>query len=271
MQFIFFLVPFLGIVINTYQAVSLLEAKAKSLEESQNHLQTIFKALSHDLANPMTTINYVASIAEVKNQLNESQLKKLVKSNKSLIEMFNHLKRIAFISGGKQPLVKNKFNFNDFLFDCYISFKELCVQKNIELIYDSKIQKDVLVDLDAQVFRYQVLQNLITNAIKFSYQNSQILIKTDFDENGGIMVQVCDRGQGIPTDKLTQIFSWQSATSTTGTSGEKGTGLGLPLVKRFTELMQLEIAVSSRFIENNNTNHGTEMTIKIPKSLIIHS
>ncbi len=268
LQFIFFIVPFIGIVMNAYQAVTLLEAKAKSIEESQNHLQTIFRALSHDLANPMTTINYIASIAEMKNQLTDSQLKKLVKSNKQLVDMFNHLKRIAFVSGGKQALETQTFQLNEFLKECSTHFKELCAQKNIELILDSKLPETLTVNLDLQVFRYQILQNLITNAIKFSFPNSQIHLKTGLDQNGQVYVQVCDQGQGIREEKLNQIFSWNTAASSIGTQGEKGTGLGLPLVKRFTELMQIEFNVQSRSIEVNTLHHGTEMILILPEHAV---
>lgn len=271
LQFIFFLVPFIGIVMNTFQAVNQLEMKAKSLEDSQNHLQTIFKALSHDLANPMTTINYIASIAEIKNELNESQMKKLVKSNKQLIENFNHLKRIAFISGGKQALDIQPLSINEFMTECYTHFKELCAQKNIDLVFDSNLPHSTVINLDFKVFRYQIMQNLITNAIKFSFPQSQIQIKSGIHQNGQIFISVCDTGQGIPEEKIQQPFSWNKATSSVGTQGEKGTGLGLSLVKRFAELMQIQINVESRTMEIDSQNHGTEMILIFPKNIISYN
>ena len=204
----------------------------------------------------------------MKNQLTDSQLKKLVKSNKQLVDMFNHLKRIAFVSGGKQALETQTFQLNEFLKECSTHFKELCAQKNIELILDSKLPETLTVNLDLQVFRYQILQNLITNAIKFSFPNSQIHLKTGLDQNGQVYVQVCDQGQGIREEKLNQIFSWNTAASSIGTQGEKGTGLSLPLVKRFTELMQIEFNVQSRSIEVNTLHHGTEMILILPEHAV---
>lgn len=80
-----------------------------------------------------------------------------------------------------------------------------------------------------------VLRNLITNAIKFSYADSEIKISAS--KNAGLtQVTVSDTGVGIAKDRVDRIFDLDQLTSTAGTKGEEGTGLGLNLCKEMVEL-----------------------------------
>ena len=80
-----------------------------------------------------------------------------------------------------------------------------------------------------------VLRNLITNAIKFSHADSEIIISAG--KNAGLtQVTVSDRGVGIAKDRIDRMFDLDQLTSTAGTKGEEGTGLGLNLCKEMVEL-----------------------------------
>ena len=77
----------------------------------------------------------------------------------------------------------------------------------------------------------QVLNNLISNAVKYSFPDSEIEISLSrTDDNAIIAVQ--DRGQGIPADQLDRLFQWFGRTRTKGTAGEKSTGLRLAIAHK---------------------------------------
>ncbi len=80
-----------------------------------------------------------------------------------------------------------------------------------------------------------VLRNLVSNAIKFSHENTSVVLSTEETEEG-IVIQVADTGVGIPDTKIQGLFAKKgTVVSTIGTSGEKGTGLGLIICKELIE------------------------------------
>jgi signal transduction histidine kinase len=90
----------------------------------------------------------------------------------------------------------------------------------------------------------QVLNNLISNAIKYSYPNTTIRIEV-LRQGDFVVTKVIDQGQGIPADELPHVFKPFQKASTKPTAGEKSTGLGLAIVKKIIEGHQGEIGVES--------------------------
>jgi len=91
----------------------------------------------------------------------------------------------------------------------------------------------------------QVLNNLISNAIKFSEPGTRVEV-TVSRENGSVAVAVADQGQGIPADELDRLFQPFSCTSVRSTAGEKSTGLGLAIARRIIEAHRGRIWAESR-------------------------
>jgi signal transduction histidine kinase len=89
-----------------------------------------------------------------------------------------------------------------------------------------------------------VLNNLISNAIKYSHSDTTIRIEV-FKEKSFVVTRVIDQGQGIPENELPHVFKPFQKASTKPTAGEKSTGLGLAIVKRIIEGHQGEIGVKS--------------------------
>jgi signal transduction histidine kinase len=90
----------------------------------------------------------------------------------------------------------------------------------------------------------QVLNNLLTNAVKFSYNGNRVYVTITAKEKT-VRVEVHDEGVGIPPDKTEIIFQPFGKAASTGTSGEKSTGLGLFIVKNIIEGHNGTIAVQS--------------------------
>lgn len=103
----------------------------------------------------------------------------------------------------------------------------------------------------------QVLNNLIGNAIKYSYPDSEVTIKI-FKEDNQIITQVIDQGQGIPKEELENVFLMFQKTSTKPTAGESSHGLGLAIVKKIVEGHEGQIAVK------NNQGNGSTFYYSLP-------
>jgi signal transduction histidine kinase len=101
------------------------------------------------------------------------------------------------------------------------------------------------VDFDKNKIE-QLLNNLISNAIKYSYPNTEINIEVK-REGEFVLTKVIDQGQGIPEDELPDIFKAFQRASTKPTAGEKSTGLGLAIAKKIVEGHKGEIWVESKF------------------------
>ena len=124
----------------------------------------------------------------------------------------------------------------------------------------SLINEDIRIMVDPQHLRI-ILQNCLQNSIKFSNPNSQIkLWNSENPEDGLINLHIKDEGIGIPKNKLKEIFSnLVQIKSTEGTHKEKGTGLGLLLVRQFTEKNK------GKFDIQSIPNEGTEIILSFEK------
>jgi len=104
--------------------------------------------------------------------------------------------------------------------------------KRIKIESDFEMSDQILSFDDGKI--EQVLNNLIGNAIKYSYPDSTILVKV-LKENNQIVTQVIDQGQGISEKEIEGVFYPFKKTSTRPTGGETSHGLGLAIVKRIIE------------------------------------
>ena len=102
------------------------------------------------------------------------------------------------------------------------------------------------------------MQNLISNAIKFSHPNSRVEI-TLYPHNNEVVISVIDHGRGISAEQLATIFTPFSSIDNRGTAGERGTGLGLAITKRIIEAHQGRIHVESE------VGKGSAFVITLPR------
>jgi signal transduction histidine kinase len=115
-----------------------------------------------------------------------------------------------------------------------------------------RVQKDII--------KIQVINNLISNAIKLSKEYSKIHISL-IQQAESIELIVEDQGIGMSENYLASLFEESGANSRRGTAGEHGTGFGMPILKKFMDLYGGHIKVSSRCISVHPDNHGTKVVL----------
>ncbi|MCB0369128.1 MAG: sensor histidine kinase, partial [Bdellovibrionales bacterium] len=143
-------------------------------------------------------------------------------------------------------------------------------KKEVTVLFDNHLEgKDSLIQVDKEIFIFQVISNFLTNAAKFSTPGSKVLISLLKTATNDTLITIRDWGTGIEKGKISKLFSWNEKTSTIGTKGEKGTGLGLPLANKFIQDMGGDLKIESH-LANQTTpeKQGTLITIMFPHDSI---
>jgi signal transduction histidine kinase len=132
--------------------------------------------------------------------------------------------------------IKELFENIESLYKIQLQTKLIKIENNI----DEKIQVSADINMLSTVVR-----NLLLNAIKFSYPESLIILKSCIQDKS-VRIEVTDIGTGIDDDRLRNIFKLEHTQSIPGTNDEKGSGLGLILCKEFIELNGGKIWIESK-------------------------
>lgn len=136
-------------------------------------------------------------------------------------------------------------------------------------IQDKKLQvlsnvPEVNVAADSRALTNSVIGNILSNAIKFSHQGGLIEINA-LEEDDMVCITIQDHGIGMPAKTLTHLFDVTKSHSRPGTAGEKGTGFGMPLMRKFVTMFGGTVDVETREAENHPEDHGTAFIIRLKK------
>jgi len=236
------------------------------LQELNNQKNEFLGMAAHDLRNPIAVIQNSSSVlmrysSENLSEKQKEFLKKIYDTSKFMLELLNNLLDISKIESGKLELEVTKNHYPDFIRKNIEFNRFFATEKGI--LIDLVLSDDIpLVDCDKNKIE-QVLNNLISNAIKYSHPNTTIRIEV-LMENSFVVTKVIDQGQGIPANELPHVFKPFQKASTKPTAGEKSTGLGLAIVKKIVEGHQGIIGVESE------VGKGSTFFFKLPLRDIKH-
>lgn len=239
-----------------------LNAKYKQMESLAAEKARLFRIVIHDLSNPITSlINYLAFLK--RPELDTEQKNKVVNQayeiSNGMVNIINQVRMLEGSKSGKIDLSKEVINLEEAFNIVDLIFRSQYDRKGVVLEIDSP-KEEILFHGNKDLFIHTVLNNLISNSLKFSLPGS--VVKLTYNIIGDrLQIMVIDQGKGIRHEQLSSIFSMDKPTTSQGTAGEQGTGFGMPLVKSYIDEVDGLIRIQSKSIEEDEQNHGTRVEL----------
>ncbi len=242
-----------------------LKIKNETITAQTKQRQTLLHILCHDLTNPSGaakgSIDMVTDICNV-DEKTSSYLRTAKTGLTQSLKIIDLTRKLLALDEKKLTLKLEEISLAYLLNLSLETVGAHFEAKGIKLQINVPENLDIRVDPISCV--NSVINNLLTNAAKFSDTDSKVIVHAEaFDEFITLTIQ--DFGIGMPQNILEQIFDPSAKTNRAGTQGEIGTGFGMPLVKRFIEAYGGNIQVTSTDIKKNNTESGTTVILHFPR------
>jgi len=242
------------------QQKDILELAFKELEVADKEKDRILRAVAHDLRNPIGGIASLTSLMLMDEMDTErKELIELIQSatNNSL-ELINEILEVTG-NTSLNPNKKQLVDINTLLSNSIELLRFKAAEKNQQIMLEMLETPEELFISREKIWR--VMSNLISNAIKFSPQGSDIYVKV-VNEDDNIRISVNDHGIGIPDNIKNQVFNMFTPAKRVGTAGEPSFGLGLSISKQIIESHGGEIWFESE------PGEGTTFYIRLKKKAV---
>lgn len=239
------------VIVDDITEIETQKIKFEELNEQKNKLLGM---AAHDLRNPISVVNMYSSF--ILEDLTDQQsqyadfVKEINNASKFMLTLLSDILDLSKIEAGNLDLEIKEHDYKAFL--------EHNIKLNLVIAEKKKISIGLEYAVDLNVIKFdkykleQVLNNLIGNAIKYSYPETRITVKVSAPHTGKILTEIMDEGQGIPAEELENIFVEFNKSSVRSTGGEKSTGLGLAISKRIIEGHGGKISVMSEVKKGSN-------------------
>ncbi len=232
--------------------------KNKLLSQVEELKTNFISMMSHDLKTPIARIQGMTDVILSDQVALSSQQREAVDTIKhsadDLLKFINSILNYGRIESEGVRLNLQSKDLNNILNEVIRKHEFLAKLKRIQI--NPELEPLFPVPVDPDLMR-QVLSNLVENAIKYSPEDTYIRVLSG-EQDGKVVIQVIDQGQGIPQDELNNIFMKFFRSKNAKSSPIKGSGLGLYLAKYFTELHHGKIFVESSY------GQGSTFTVELP-------
>jgi len=249
---------------NTKGSLSLLTQHNKQLQSSLDELERvnknylrIMRVMAHDLRNPLSGITGLASMLMAEDEFSEDNkymLKLIETTGLHSMEMISELLKSG-LEDDNELLIKQQVDLPAMLYDSVELLQFRAKEKQQKIVFEHD-QLPIFAEANYEKI-WRVINNLIVNAIKFSYTGG--VIKVDIKAvNNSVLISVADNGIGIAPEQKEIVFEMFTPAKRAGTDGEQPFGLGLSISKKIIELHNGKI-----WFEDNAGN-GTIFYIQLP-------
>ncbi|MEM8765090.1 MAG: tetratricopeptide repeat protein [Bacteroidota bacterium] len=236
----FLLLVIIGVVYNRYQLKTRANAKLKALDTLKTNF---FTNISHEFRTPLTLI--LSPLQELMGKKNDKEtahaLSIIHRNAKVLTNLTNQLLDLSKLEAGKLSLTVTEGDLKSVLKVVCASFESLAVAHNVEFIRDLKDAPEQAYFDEDKV--QKVLNNLLSNAFKFTSKEGKVMIRA-FQDQQGVSIAIQDTGNGISQEDQKLIFK-RFHQNQTNAPDAAGTGVGLTLSKELALLHHGDIMVQS--------------------------
>ncbi|GAB3984941.1 hypothetical protein GCM10028806_60750 [Spirosoma terrae] len=239
-----------------------LYKKNLQLSDAYREIENLISVIAHDLKSPLSTLSFVFSFLPMTGPLNDEQTENIEYGQKTIKRGLNLIDSIVYFNRlitSNQPVNRENIELADLIHVIVDGFTAQAYQKDIKLHVQHAGHPVILYTDPESLVR--ILDNLISNALKFSPFGRNVYVQTDMREQG-LVIAVRDEGPGISTEDQEKLFKRFQRLSAQPTNNESTSGLGLSIVKALTEKLGATIEVDS------TENVGTTFKLVFPAEYV---
>jgi signal transduction histidine kinase len=240
--------------------------EARERAETANKAKSIFLAnMSHELRTPLNAVIGFADVMRketfgpIGNDRYRQYLADISHSSEHLLEVINDLLDFSKIEAGKLEVVIEDVDLADLLQSVAGMLRPQADQRKVALEYEPPAGTPI-VRADSYRLR-QILLNLLSNAVKFTQASGRVTLSATRRETGELSISIADTGIGMSATDLTAALEPFQQVDQGLARRYEGTGLGLPLARRLSELLGAKLALTSE------VGKGTEAVVTFPPEL----
>ncbi|MBC7537955.1 MAG: HAMP domain-containing histidine kinase [Bacteriovorax sp.] len=253
------------VAVFTVTAIRINNERNEELNKSKELTENLLRILCHDISNPLTIIRASSKHLNIEDKpQNPRSADRIRRASEDIYRITESVGSWIAHKDGKILLQVQKIKINDLIDHILFSFEDSLTNKELKINFNvENYNQEILGDRTA-IF-YQIINNIISNAIKFSYANSTIDISF-FSQEHFLVILIRDYGVGIKEEMIEKVFSPYDITTSKGTRNERGTGFGLPIVATVTDRLNGKISIEN-MTNLTNGERGTCVKLLLPKAM----
>jgi signal transduction histidine kinase/tetratricopeptide (TPR) repeat protein len=236
-----------------------IESINKTLVELNEEKNDLIGIVAHDLKSPLNQISGMLEIMKLttKDQSAEQQsyTTQIDRATKRLKNMVTKILDVSAIESKTLNVTLEKINVAELLDEIVNRFNDMAAKKNI--VIKKEFEPGISSIESDQGYVSEVLENLMSNAVKYSPLGKQIMVKLS-QQNGFVRMEFIDQGQGISQKDLKHLFGKYHKLSARPTAGEDSTGLGLSIVKKYV------LALNGKVWCASEEGKGSDFIVELP-------
>lgn len=247
-----------GLLVEAFNRMS------RSLSQLEGMRRSFISSVSHELKTPMTTMSgFVDGMLDgtIQKEDYPKYLEIVSDETKRLSRLVNSMLQLSRLENENITMNFSSFNVSDLLVRIMLSFENKIEEKCID-IRGLEDTRKIMLYADSDLM-YQVLYNLVENAIKFTPENGYIFVQVKETSNKEVEIVIQNSGEGLNSEQLSRVFEKFYKTDRSRSNDKTGMGFGLYIVKTIVGLHHGQILAESVL------NNYTRFTVKLPNDMQI--
>lgn len=238
-----------------------LKENEANVQKFAGRKNSLLEILSHDLSGPIINIQGLSALLakefkEYNNPKLDKMIEMILKTSKRSVGIIREFVKQEFLESVNVQLIRKRVDLTDVAWQTIEQYK--ASEKDLDKTFEFEVPEgELLADVDEYKFN-QVLNNLVSNSIKFTHDGGKISIKLE-DKGETVLMTLADDGIGIPKKYHKNLFEKFTKARRPGLKGEPSTGLGMSTIKAVVE------GHGGRIWFESEENIGSTFYIEIPK------
>ena len=239
----------------------LVDEKTNHLKDSLITNDNLFRVLIHDISNPLSVMKVYLHFMHENPEKMGLYFDKLQKSQTTMEELIAEVRKM-YLQKTKAKAPLGAVDIEECFRELTFIFEQRLKDKNVRLLLNNQLSPHTLIKANHTSLTHSILSNLISNSIKFASPGCYVEL-TAMHSDARIVLDLKDNGPGIPQHIVKDLMDNKELPSMEGTSGEKGSGLGLSIAKSFVESYGGHFNIVTHFMHTDPKEYGTNIQITL--------